>query len=309
MGNYVGAISQSLTLAGEYDAIFCIVDYHALTHENDPKTLSENALKAAAMLLACGLTPDRCTLFIQSQVPEHTELAWILGTVTPMGDLSRMTQYKDKAKSQADNVNAGLFTYPVLQAADILLYKAVVVPVGEDQAQHLELSREIARKFNARFGPVFPEPATLLTATPRIMGTDGKRKMSKSLGNHIGIAEEPDQVWKKLSTAVTDENRKRRTDPGNPDVCNIYTLHKFFTEVPQVREIDRDCRSAAIGCVDCKKILAGTIEARLGPTRQRYQELMHNPAEIQKALEAGGARCRTIARETMKEVRRAVGLA
>lgn len=309
LGNYVGAIANAVGLADDYEAIFCVVDYHALTHESDALALRENTVRVAAMLAACGMTPDRCTLFIQSQVPEHTELAWILGTVTPMGDLSRMTQYKDKSKSQPENVNAGLLTYPVLQAADILLYKAEAVPVGEDQVQHLELAREIARRFNARFAPVFPEPAALLTETPRVMGLDGKRKMSKSLGNHVGLAEPPEAVWKKLAVAVTDENRKRRTDPGDPGVCNVFTLHRFFTTAERTRAIDRDCRTAAIGCVDCKKALAEAIEARLGPVRKRYEALLAAPGRIREILDAGAARCRRIARETMVEVRRVTGLA
>lgn len=308
LGNYLGAIVNARRLAAEYDAIFSVVDYHALTVPYEPSQMKDRIFKVAAMLMAAGLTPDRCTLFVQSQVPEHTELAWILATVTPMGDLERMTQYKDKSKDHADNINAGLFTYPVLQAADILLYKAQAVPVGEDQAQHLELAREIVRRFNRRYGEVFPEPATLLTQFPRILGLDGKRKMSKSLGNTIDLSERPEAVAKKLSTAVTDEARKRRTDPGNPEVCNVFTLHGFFTDAAQRREIDAACRSAGIGCVDCKRRLAAGIEREIGPVRTRYEEYLADPGAVWQNLEAGAERCRAIARATMAEVRKALGL-
>lgn len=308
LGNYLGAIVNARRLADEYDAIFSVVDYHALTVPYPPEEMKDRIIKVAAMLMAAGLTPDRCTLFVQSQVPEHTELAWILSTVTPMGDLERMTQYKDKSKDHAENINAGLFTYPVLQAADILLYKAEAVPVGEDQAQHLELAREIVRRFNRRYGEVFPEPATLLTQFPRIMGLDAKRKMSKSLGNYVGLADRPEETWKRLSTAVTDENRKRRTDPGNPEVCNVFTLHGFFTTEVQRREIDAQCRSAGIGCIDCKKILAAGIEREIGPVRTRYEEYLADPKAVWQNLEAGAERCRAIARATMAEVRGALGL-
>lgn len=308
IGHHIGAITNICRLLADHEAIVSIVDYHAITVEYDPAAMKDRIFKAAAMLMADGLTPDRCTLFVQSAVPEHTELAWILSTVTGMGELERMTQYKDKSKDNAENINAGLFTYPVLQAADILLYRAGVVPVGEDQAQHLELSREIARRFNRRYGNIFPEPATLLTEIPRILGLDGKRKMSKSLGNDVRLSEKPEAVWKKLSTAVTDENRKRRTDPGNPAVCNIFTLHRFFTGEAERRKIDADCRSAAIGCVDCKKVLAAGMERDLGPVRARYEEYLARPETVWQNLEAGAARCRAIARETMRDVRKAMGL-
>ena len=308
IGNYLGAIANAVRLTRDYEAIFSVVDYHAITVEYDPAQMRDRVFKAAAMLMASGLTPDRCTLFVQSAVPEHTELAWILSTVTGMGELERMTQYKDKSKDNTDNINAGLFTYPVLQAADILLYKAEAVPVGDDQAQHLELSREIVRRFNRHYGNVFPEPATLLTEVPRVLGLDGKRKMSKSLGNYVGLSEKPEETWKKLSTAVTDENRKRRTDPGNPDVCNIFTLHRFFTGEADRRKIDADCRTAAIGCIDCKKTLAAGIEREIGPVRARYEEYLAAPGTVWQNLETGAARCRAIARGTMTEVRKALGL-
>ncbi|MDP7126760.1 MAG: tryptophan--tRNA ligase, partial [Candidatus Marinimicrobia bacterium] len=221
IGNYLGAIKNWTSLLDKYDCIFSIVDYHAITVEYDPAEMQKMIINAAATNIAAGLDPDRCIIFVQSQVPEHTELTWILNTLTPMGHLERMTQFKDKAGQNEKNVNVGLFDYPVLQTADILLYKGSAVPVGDDQVQHIELSREIARKFNSRYGKLFPEPQHILSNAPRIMGLDGKNKMSKSMNNYISLIEDPEAIWKKLSRAVTDENRKRRDDPGNPDICNV----------------------------------------------------------------------------------------
>lgn len=253
IGNYLGAIKNWVGMIDRYDCIFCIVDYHAITVEYDPKEMQNRIINAAAVNIAAGLDPNKCILFVQSHVPEHTELAWILNTVTPMGHLERMTQFKDKAKQHRDNINAGLFTYPVLQAADILVYKAEAVPIGEDQVQHIELAREIARKFNSRYGEIFPDPKEILSDAPRIMGIDGKTKMSKSRDNYISLVESSESIWKKLSTAVTDENRKRRTDPGNPEICNLFTLHKHYSSIEQIERINRECRTAEIGCVECKK--------------------------------------------------------
>jgi tryptophanyl-tRNA synthetase len=204
IGNYLGAIKNWIKLLDDYDCIFSIVDYHAITIEYEPCEMQKRIINAAATNIAAGLDPDRCIIFVQSQVPEHTELTWILNTLTPMGHLERMTQFKDKAGQNEKNVNVGLFDYPVLQTADILLYKGCAVPVGEDQVQHIELSREIARKFNTRYGEFFPEPQHILSNAPRIMGLDGKNKMSKSMNNYISLIEEPDAIWKKLSSAVTD---------------------------------------------------------------------------------------------------------
>ena len=270
--------------------------------------MPRRAFDMAVGLLAAGIDPRKAVLFRQSDVPEHTELAWILASVTPMGDLGRMTQFKEKSE-QHQSVNAGLFTYPVLQAADILLYKAEVVPIGDDQDQHLELSREIARRFNAKYGKTFPEPATLHSDVPRLMGLDGKRKMSKSMGNTIALLEGRDAVWEKLRPAMTDEQRQRRTDPGRPEVCNIYTMHKAFTPLPRTAEIERDCRSAAIGCIDCKKVLLETMAAALAPIRERARELAAHPEQVKAVLDDGAARCRAIARETLREVRGKMGLA
>lgn len=314
VGNYVGAIKNWVSLLDTYDCIFCIVDYHAITVEYEPSEMQTRILNASAVNIACGLDPARCTIFVQSHVPEHTELAWIFNTVTPMGELQRMTQFKEKSQQHAANINVGLFDYPVLQAADILLYKAVAVPVGEDQVQHIELSREIARKFNVRFprpgaGGVFPDPQHLLSPTPRIMGLDGKTKMSKSLNNYIGMLDEPDTIRLKLRTAFTVESRLRRSDPGNPDICNIFTLHKSFTPPDVVARIYEDSKSAKLGCVDCKKMLAENMIRELTPIREKARDLMANPDRVRAILAAGAARCKSLAAETMREAKQVMGLA
>jgi tryptophanyl-tRNA synthetase len=308
IGNYLGAIRNWVRMIDQYDCIFCIVDYHAITIEYNPEDMQKRILNAAAVNIAAGLDPNRCIIFVQSYVPEHTELAWILNTVTPMGHLERMTQFKDKSKQHRENINAGLFTYPVLQAADILLYKGEAVPVGEDQVQHIELCREIARKFNMRYGETFPDPMEILSEAPRIMGLDGKTKMSKSLGNYISLVESPESIWKKLSTAVTDENRKRRTDPGNPDICNLFTLHKYFSKHEQIEQINRVCRTAEIGCIECKKILSENIVRVLTPIRTAYERLINDREYLSDVLHAGAKKCRKIAEETMSEVKKKMGL-
>ncbi len=308
IGNYLGAIKNWIRLIDQYDCIFCIVDYHAITIEYNPQEMQRRVLNAAAVNIAAGLNPDQCIIFVQSYVPEHTELAWIFNTVTPMGHLERMTQFKDKSKQHRENINAGLFTYPVLQAADISLYKGEVVPVGEDQVQHIELAREIVRKFNMKYGETFPDPQEVLSEAPRIMGLDGKTKMSKSLGNYISLVESPESIWKKLSTAVTDENRKRRTDPGNPDICNLFTLHKYFSLKEHIDRINLVCRTAEIGCIECKKMLSNNIIDVLTPIRQRYEQLIKNQDDLLGILHTGAKQCKKIAEETMVEVKKKMGL-
>lgn len=308
VGNYVGAIQNWVKLLDSYDSIFCIVDYHAITVEYDISQMQRNIRQAAIVNIASGLDPSKCTLFVQSQVPEHTELTWIFNCVSPLGELMRMTQFKEKAKQHLRNINVGLLDYPVLQAADILLYKADSVPVGEDQVQHIEFSREVARKFNTRFGELFPEPQALLTKSPRIMGLDGKTKMSKSLNNYIGILESQDTIWEKIRTAVTDEDRKRRTDPGNPEVCNLFTLHEAFSNSEEIERIDSECRRAEIGCVECKKILFENMMARLEPIQDRAKALEKDQEYVDSALNKGAQHCREIAAQVMEEVRDKVGL-
>src|SRR5215831_14974665 len=228
LGNDLGAIRNYVALADEYEAIYCIVDYHALTSTHDADILRARTREMAAGLLSLGLNPDRCTLFVQSHRPEHTELMWLLTTVTPVSWLERTPTYKEKIANQPDDVNHGLLTYPVLQAADIVIYKATLVPVGKDQAAHLELSREIVRAFNNRYGDTFPEPEAVFTEAPVVLGTDGVRKMSKSVGNTIDILDEPDVIRKQVMSMVTDTKRILRTDPGRPEVCNVCQLHRFF---------------------------------------------------------------------------------
>lgn len=308
LGNYVGAIRNWVYLQEEYDCIFCVVDYHAITIDYPVEEMARRTLETGLILLACGLSPEKAKIFVQSHVPEHTELAWIFNTVTPIGEVERMTQFKDKAKQHRSNINMGLMDYPVLQAADILLYKAGFVPVGEDQVQHIELSREVARKFNSRFGDVFPEPRELLSMAPRILGVDGQAKMSKSLGNFIGVLEEDDSTWEKLRTAVTDVNRVRRTDPGDPNVCNIYTIHRAFSENSTLIEIDKGCTTAGIGCIDCKKMLFENLKKELAPIRERARELAANTDHVKDVLSQGARACREIADVTMDEVRTVMGL-
>jgi tryptophanyl-tRNA synthetase len=308
IGNYLGAVRNWVAIQEQYACIYCIVDLHAITQQYQPKDLQQRTFELAAALLACGIDPERSTLFVQSEVAEHAELAWIFNCVTPMGELSRQTQFKSKAEQQLDNINVGLFTYPVLQAADILLYKASRVPVGQDQEQHLELSREIARKFNARFGKTFPEARTLFTSTPKIRGLDGQAKMSKSLDNFIAVDEDEKRLRKKLARAFTDPDRKVRSDPGNPEVCNVFTLHGFFSDQDRVQQIDGECRSAAIGCVDCKRMLADAMLAGLQPIRDKLADLRKRPDDVRDVLSNGRDRCRKLAGETMAEVRKKTGL-
>jgi len=260
----------------------------------------------AASLLALGLDPARCTLFVQSHRPEHTELAWLLATVTPVSWLERTPTYKEKVAQQPDDVNHGLLTYPVLLAADIAIYKATYVPVGKDQAAHHELSREITRAFNRRYGETFPEPQAVFTEAPVVLGIDGVRKMSKSVGNTIEILAEPEVIRKQVMSMVTDTQRILRTDPGRPEVCNVCQLHRFFGE--DYLEIQDGERTARTGCVDTKRLLADRIIAHYAPARERYMELMANPAEIDGILEAGADRLRPMAAATMAEVLAKMGL-
>lgn len=306
IGNYLGAIKNWVSLLDTYYGFFFIVDYHAITIPYDPKMMRERIHAAAVEYLASGLDPAKCIIYVQSEVRAHTELTWIFNTVTPMAELERMTQYKDKS-AQHEDINVGLFDYPVLMAADILLYHPDAVPVGEDQVQHLELARMIVRKFNARFGEYFKEPKTILSEAKRIIGLDGERKMSKSIGNHIPLRATPAETEKLLLGAVTDVNRKRRSDPGNPDVCNVYSLHKFFTPDAEREECARECRSAGIGCVDCKKILAKHMNESLAPVRERIADLSKRPDFVADVLETGRKRATEVSEKTLNEVRALLG--
>jgi tryptophanyl-tRNA synthetase len=308
IGNYLGAVKRWVALQADHECFFCIVDYHAITQDYEVASLERRTLEMATSLLAAGIDPERSVLFVQSHVPEHTELAWVFTTVTPVGELERMTQFKDKAQRQ-ESVLAGILNYPVLQAADVLLYRASLVPVGEDQLQHIELMREIARKWNARYGDgFFPEPQALLGEAKRIMGLDGQAKMSKSLGNTIGLLDSPDVIWQRLRPAVTDPARVTRNDPGNPEICNIYALHRYFSPPETVEDVAHRCRTAAWGCLDCKRVLADNLARALAPIRERAAELQAQPARVREILAAGAARARHVARETMREVRERMGL-
>lgn len=310
IGNWLGAVQNWVRLQENHDCLFCIVDLHAITGKYEPEALLNRTREMAIGLLAAGIDPVRSILFVQSHVAQHSELQWLLNSVTPIGELERMTQFKDKSQ-RMESIPAGLLTYPILMAADILLYRAELVPVGEDQTQHLELTREIARKWNAQFhgGAVyFPEPNPLLTEAKRIMGLDGQAKMSKSLGNTIGIMESPEEIWQKLRPAMTDPARVTRKDPGTPEICNIYELHKHFSPPDTVATVAENCRGAKWGCLDCKRVLATNMAATLEPIRIRAQELAADPAQVSQILADGAERARELADRTMKEVRQGMGL-
>jgi len=308
LGNYLGAVRNYVELQDSYYCYICVVDYHAITQDYDRKLLAPRTLEMATDLLACGIDPERAVLFVQSAVPDHTELCWVLNTVAQFGDLGRMTQFKDKSARQADNINVGLFDYPVLQAADILLYKAQAVPVGQDQVQHIEFSRRLARSFNRRWKKTFPEPEPLLSSTPKILGLDGKAKMSKSLGNSIALGATDAQIHKSIARAATDPQRERREDPGDPDQCNVFTLHSVFSTDEERAWARQGCTTAEIGCLDCKNVLADNIVEHLVPIRLRKQELSQSPGKVEEILAAGAEKARTAARKTMSEVRKTIGL-
>ena len=307
LGNYLGAIQNYVKLQDEYDCIYCIVDIHALTSLENTGELQKNVREMILDWLAAGLDPRRSILFVQSHVPEVTQLHTLLSMVTPLSWLLRVPTFKEKAKLQPQNVNYGLVGYPVLMTADIVLYKAEAVPVGEDQLPHLELAREIARRFNSLFGQTFPEPEAKLTQFPLILGLDGKQKMSKQMGNDIEISLSPEETIQRVMTAVTDPARRYRKDPGHPEICNIYSLHAYFNPLQQ-KDIAVKCRSAEIGCVDCKRLLADSINTTLQPFRERRAVLAAKPRYIQDVLTDGAERAAVLARETMKEVKQKMGL-
>ena len=309
IGNYLGAVQNWVRLQTEYDCLFCVVDLHAITQPYEPAELSQRTLDMARSLFAAGLDPDQCIVFVQSHVAEHSELNWLLNAhgVAPLGELERQTQFKDKSQRQ-ESVSAGLLNYPVLQAADVLLYKASLVPVGEDQVQHLELMRELARRWNARYaGGFFPEPQPLLTKTKRVLGLDGKAKMSKSLGNTIGLFETPEAIWEKLKPAATDPARKTRKDPGTPEICNIYTVHQGFSPPETVNDVAHKCRTAGWGCLDCKRVLADNMIKTLAPIRERAESYKQNPAGVMEWLRTGAGKARKLAQRTIGEVRDKMG--
>jgi tryptophanyl-tRNA synthetase len=307
LGNYLGAIQNFVKLQDEYECVYCIVDWHALTTLTDTKDLQNNIYDMALDWLAAGIDPQRSMVFVQSHVPEVTELHLLLSMVTPLSWLLRVPTFKEKAKQHPDNINYGLVGYPVLQTADIILYKAEVVPVGEDQLPHLELAREIVRRFNTLVGPTFPEPVAKLTPFPIVIGLDGKEKMSKSLNNYLEISASPDEILAKIKTMVTDPARQFRKDVGHPQVCNVYRFHEYFNP-SQVADLASQCTTAQIGCVDCKKILAQQIIKVLEPFREKRSELAARPDYIQDVLADGAKRAQKIARETLGEAKKRMGL-
>jgi tryptophanyl-tRNA synthetase len=309
LGNYFGAIANWVRLQREYVSYISVVDLHAVTIPYEPKEMPGRVLDLATTLYACGIDMEKTLLFVQSEVPGHADLTWMFNAITPLGELERMTQFKDKREQFRASVNVGLLDYPVLQAADILLYKGEVVPVGEDQVQHVEFTREVARHFNSRYGETFPECEALLTATPRVMGLDGESKMSKSKGNTIGIMETPAQIWTKVGPAKTDPARVRRTDPGTPEKCTIWYYHLLVTPEDEQKDIHKGCTTAGIGCIDCKKVFHGRLMKILDPIRGRYGELTGaRKQEVADRLEANAERCRGVACSTILEVKEKMGL-
>jgi len=307
IGNYLGAIQNYVNLQGEYDCIYCVVDIHALTTLETTDRLQDDIHEMMLDWLAAGLDAQKSILFVQSHVPEVMELHTLLSMVTPLGWLLRVPTFKEKARMQPQNVNYGLVGYPVLMTADIVLYKAGVVPVGEDQLPHLELAREIVRRFNSIFGPTFPEPQPKLTSFPLVLGLDGTQKMGKTYNNYIELSATPGETLKLVMTAVTDPARRYRSDQGHPEVCNIFNLHHFFNS-SRVDEIAAECHSAGIGCVDCKKLLAEGINLELEAFRERRASFAARPQYIAEVLFDGACRAQVIARETLAEVKEKMGL-
>jgi len=308
IGNYLGAIKNWIPLQEKYECVWGIVDYHAITVRFKPEEMHKRILECAINYIASGLNPEKSILMLQSLVPEHTELAWILGTVAPVQDLMRVPTYKEKTLQNKDNVNMGLLSYPILMAADILIYKSVKVPVGEDQVPHIELTREIARRFNKTFGKTFPEPEEIVGKGARVLGLDGAAKMSKSLNNCIYLDESREEIWKKLAPAVTDTARKRRNDPGNPDICNIFSYHKIFSSISEIEKIREGCRTASIGCLDCKRVLLDNIVKEIAPIREKQKELWNKENYVKEVITESSKRARKIARETLREVKKKIGL-
>lgn len=310
LGNYLGAMRNYVALQKDYDCIYCIVDLHALTTLEDTANLRQNTYEMALDWLAVGIDPKESIVFIQSHVRQVTELHTILSMVTPLGKLTDLPTFKEKVRQNPGNVNYGLVGYPVLMTADIVLYRAGLVPVGVDQAPHIEFARETVRSFNYRFNTnVLIEPQMKVTEVPKVLGTDGQQKMSKSLNNHIELAATAEETSKRVMTMVTDPARRMRTDPGNPDVCNVFSMHKVFSPADEVAMINLECRRAGIGCVDCKKRFAANLNAHLAPFRERRAELNRTPDEVWDILHDGARRAAVLAEETMVEVRKAVGLA
>jgi tryptophanyl-tRNA synthetase len=309
LGNYVGALRNWVRLQDSYSCIYSIVDWHALSSEYaNPKAIRDYTFEVALDLLSVGIDPDRSILFVQSAVKEHAELHLLLSMITPLPWLERVPTFKEQQQELADKeINTyGFLGYPLLQTSDIIIYRGEVVPVGEDQAYHLELAREIVRRFNRLYGPVFPEPQILLTETPKLSGTDG-RKMSKSYGNAVYLKDSPDVIRKKIAPMVTDTRRKRRTDPGEPDDCPVFTLHKAFVDKERRDALAAGCRSASVGCLECKNVVIESLIGLLTPYWEKRRILEADPARVWGILERGNDKARAAARKTMEDVRSAIG--
>ena len=309
LGNYLGAIQNYVALQDEYDCIYCIVDIHALTTLDSTEDLKQSTLEMILDWLAAGIRPEESIVFIQSHVPQVTELHTILSMVTPLGKLTDLPTFKEKVRQNPNNVNYGLVGYPVLMAADIALYKADFIPVGIDQAPHIEFTREVVRSFNFQYHTqVLVEPQMKVTNVPKVLGIDGREKMSKSLNNHIELAATPEETLARVKQMVTDPQRLRRNDPGNPDVCNVFSMHKIFSSKTEIEMVNTECRRAGIGCVECKQLFAKNLNANLEPFREKRTTLAKKPDEVWQILADGEQRARKIAEATMEEVRKAVGL-
>ena len=302
IGNYLGTIQNCISLQNDYDCIYCVVDIHALTTLENTEKLKEDIDEMVLDWLAASIDPQKSTIFVQSHVPQVMELYTLFSMLTPLSWLLRVPTFKEKVKMQPHNVNYGLGGYPVLMTADIALYKGEIVPVGEDQLPHLELAREIVRRFNSLHGHVFPEPQAKLTSFPLVPGLDGVQKMSKSYNNYIEISSSPQEIMERVMTAFTDPKRRYRSDPGHPEECNVFRLHKFFTP-ERIEEISSECRNAKIGCVDCKKVLAQSISSNLEPFREKRAILASKPNYIAQVLAEGAERAEAIAKETMREAK------
>ena len=306
VGNYLGAFRNYIAMQETHDAIYCIVDYHALTSTHNAELIRRNTQEMALGLLALGLDPERAVLFRQSDRPEHVELSWLLATVTPVAWVERTPSFKEKKRIQPEDVNHGLLSYPILQTADIAIYHARYVPVGKDQAAHLELAREIVRAWNARYGDYFVEPQAVFTDSPIVRGTDGVSKMSKSQGNVIDIFATPDVVRKQVMSMVTDTQRIRRTDPGRPEVCNVCQLQRSFGDDFEV--VWDGERTARTGCVDSKQLLAERMIAFFAEARERRAVLAAKPGYVEEVLRAGAERLAPLARTTLAECHERMGL-
>ncbi len=309
LGNYLGAIQNYVALQDTYDCVYCIVDVHALTTVETTQDLRQNTTEMVLDWLAAGIRPEDSIVFVQSHVPEVMELHTYLSMVTQLGKLTDLPTFKEKLAQQPENANYGLLGYPVLMTADIVLYKADIVPVGIDQAPHLEFAREIVRSFNYRYNTkVLIEPQVKHTEVLKVLGIDGKAKMSKSLNNHIELASTPEETTKRVREMVTDPARIKRTDPGNPDICNVFSMHKLFSSTEEIDMVNVECRRAGIGCVDCKMLLAKNLNGHLEPFRAKRAELASEPDYISDVLRDGGRRARVLAQQTMEDVREAMQL-